>query len=558
MKPAQIPTWLFTRAILTLVVALAGAQGSRAAELKLLGHYDLNVGFADGVGWQFNLFDFSDESRIDPRLIDVGVTDVGKLVVPSDAAFAPLGAPFGAAYWQLPQPNTPGIIFLGYRTEDVDPEPFLPFFGTPFMSLEMTAVRGSGVDRGGFFSMYQTDAFGTPTFQYTSSDGVGNNDIQSPIPLPAHAHYNWAFTKPGEYHVTFRSEATMTEPPNNGVVTNGLGTFTFFVPGTTNLNILDDGEVDLEFGFSGGMWHSPEVLNPAVGSAPVGNVVLHADSASKTMLPADVQFNGLGAVGSDFWVLPQNDTPGLPAIGLDGDGVAMGQFQGDEFALELQAIDGPQDGHVIIFQTDALGTHSVLADSSNGIDPSQDRIPGSAGAHSHHSWGFSKAGVYTLTFALSGVPAGGGDSVQGEPFSLQVGIQTFPGFRDDDGNGIDDHWEARHGFTDPADPNGDPDMDSRTNLREYLHDTFHDSGDSDATELRLVQASPGNVQLEFDTLEGRQYRVMFSDDLVTWLPATPKILGGRAACSIVDDGTGLTVTPPGTQRFYRLDISSPQ
>ncbi len=422
----------------------------------------------------------------------------------------------------------------------------------------MTAVRGSGVDRGGFFSMYQTDAFGTPTFQYTSADGIGNNDVQSPIPLPAHAHYNWAFTKPGEYQVTFRTEAEMTEPPNEGVITNGVGAFTFFVPGQTNLNILDTGEVDLEIGFGGGVWLEPEALNSAVGAAPIGNILLYGGSTSKTTLPADAQFNGLGAAGSDFWVLPQTEIAGVPSVGLDGDGVGAGVFIGDEFFFELQAVDAANGGHVVLFQTDGLGAHTVLADSSDGVDPSVDRLTGTAGGHSHHSWGFSSAGRYTLTFTLSGAPAGGGAVIRSDPFTVQVGIEAFPGFRDDDGNGIDDHWEARHGFTKPADPDADPDMDDRTNLREFLHDTFHDSGDADATQLRITSVAPGAVGLEFDTLEGRQYQIMYSDDLVTWLPATSKILGGRAACPMTDDGTGLTLTPPGAQRFYRLEVSSPR
>jgi surface-anchored protein len=558
MKNVLRPCRLIAGAILITLGLLASPQQGQSAELKLLGHYDLNIGFANGTGWQFNLFDFSDDSRIDPRTIDLGVTEIGKKSVPMDPGFAPLGVPAGATYWELPQPNTPGIIFLGYRTDDVDPDPFLPFFGSPFISLEMTAVRGSGVDRGGFFSMFQTDAFGTPTFQYTAADGIGNNDVQSPIPLPAHAHFNWAFTQPGEYQVTFRTEAELTEPGNEGVITNGVGTFTFFVPGQPNLHILDAGEVDLEIGFDGANWLGVEALNASAGVASVENILLFGDAAAKTTLPANAQFSGLGAAGSDFWVLPQTEIAGVPSVGLDGDGVGAGVFQNDEFFLELQAVNAANGGHVSLFQTDGFGVHTVLADSSDGVDPASDRLPGMAGGHSHHSWGFSGAGLYTLTFTLSGTPAGGGAEVRSDPFTVRVGIEAFPGFRDDDGNGMDDHWEARHGFTAPADPAADPDSDNRSTLREYLHDTLHDSGDADVTRLRISSVSTGSVGLEFDTLEGRQYQVFYSEDLVTWRPATSKILGGRAAFPMIDDGTGLTSTPPSGKRFYRLDISAPR
>lgn len=404
--------------------------------------------------------------------------------------------------------------------------------------------------------MYQTDSFGSPDFQFTTSNGIDNSDIRSPIPVPAHAHFNWAFTRPGEYHVTFQSEAEMTEPPNDGTITNGVGTFTFFVPGATNLYLLDQGEIDLEVEFDSGNFEPVVALSDEAGTQPVGNLLVHARSNAKTTLPADAAFTSLGSAGSDFWVLPQSETAGIAAIGIDTEGIATSVLDGDSLQLKLIDVRGPSGGHLAIFQTDTFGVHTVHINSGDGISAA-DQLPIAVNTHGHHSWGFNKTGNYEVTFTLVAIPAGGSE-VESDPFTIQFGIESIPGFVDADGNGIDDHWEYRHGFTSPAVATDDPENDQRNNLREFLHDTYHDQMDSDVTGLTLITATTGRVEVEFQTLEGRQYRLMYSDDLITWHPASGRIIGGRSTCRIVDDAQGVSMTPPTTGRFYNLEIQSPQ
>lgn len=540
-----------------LTVFLTLGLGVEAAEVRYEGHFDANVAFTNGVGWAFNFYDFSDGSRVDTRLIDAGVSNAGQGVIPAGGEWQPLGATAGSSFWRLPETLETGVLFLGFRTEDVDPDPFLPFFGLPTMAMRLLSVRGSGMDRGGHFSMYQTDSFGTPFFHFTTSDGIGSGDLLSPITMGAHAHYNWAFTAPGEYHVTFQSEANYTLDGGNQI-TNGVGTFTFYVPGETNLHVAEKSEVDVEIAFSLGQWEPVSVLNAGIGLRTAPEVLVYGGENLRVPLPADAEFSGMGAAGSDFWVFPQVPDTTRPGLGLDGQEVPVGQWVGDLYHLELQSIKGPVGGAFMVYQTDGFGAVTPLMDTSDGVDPVQDRIPLIAGTHAHHHWGFNRRGVYQLTFTTVGTALSGGAVVRSDPFVIRVGVDRIPGFVDADGNGLDDHWEFRHGFSTAAVPDADPDADGRVQLLEYLEDTYHDVSDSGMTRLRTSQVSPRHVSLEWQTLEGRAYQVHYSDDLLTWFPLTGRIIGGRTLCRIVDDGSFPGTTAPGSGRFYRLDVSSAQ
>jgi surface-anchored protein len=63
------------------------------------------------------------------------------------------------------------------------------------------------VAAGGQFSVYQTDGFGTPIAQIKSYDGITGYDMGS-LAAGGHEHYNFAFTQPGVYEVTFQIECT--------------------------------------------------------------------------------------------------------------------------------------------------------------------------------------------------------------------------------------------------------------------------------------------------------------------------------------------------------------
>ncbi|MBG90136.1 MAG: hypothetical protein CMO80_25005 [Verrucomicrobiales bacterium] len=544
-----------------LVIAVCGlmeVSRSHGADLTTNGHYDLNVAFSNNVGWTFNWFNFDGGAHIPSGQIDMGMTEAARTTVPA-SGFSALGAAPGDPVWILPQTQVPDITFLGYRTADIDPNEITALFGTAFIGLKVTEVRGSGPDRGGFFSAYQT-GLGAPVFQYTSADGLDNGDIVAPIPLGAHAHFNWAFTKPGEYQVKFEAEGDH----KTGVVTNGSGAFTFFVPGgMTNLHLLDSGHVGFYFGFTSNS------LELAIGGEVEGipnaednksrppEEALFYDQASDIQLTVPATgFDFLGAPGATIWAFPQSADPNTIFLGLNSEGVTNGALQNDSVELRLIDVDGPTNGHFSFFQVDSLGSANLFMNSGDGIDPNVDKHVFGANGHDHYFWAFTKTGRYRVAFQLAATNTSG-TPITSRVYETQFGVGALPGFRDDDGNGIDDHWEARHGFTSPADPNADPDNDNKNNLKEYLFDTDPQTSDSIEPVFRITPNAGNSVSLEIDTKEGRQYRLMYSDDLRTWLPGSEKVLGQRTRLPFLDDGNGLISTPP-TNRFYRLDISSPQ
>ena len=538
---------------------ILGGSSVRGAELIDTGHYDLNVTFTNGVGWVFNWYNFDNEDRIPTKRMDIGLTEAARTFVPA-TGFSALGAAPGDPVWIIPQGLTPGIIFLGYRTQDAEQSEFSALFGTPFIGLKVTDVRGSGVDRGGYFTAYQTGVE-VPVFQFTSANGFDNTDVVSPIPLTAHAHYNWAFTRPGEYQVRFEAEGDH----KTGVVTNGSDTFTFFVPGgMTNLHILDNGHMDLRLGFDG------TDLRMAIRSdidgipnaydlkeRPLEEVVFYNRASDLELtIPSNPAFAFLGSPGTKVWAFPQGFDPDLIFFGINAQDVARPQDLQGDMALKLQGVTGPTNGHFYLFQVDALGAPIVYMDSSDGIDTEADLLPFSGTGHDHYFWAFSTTGLYQVAFQLEATNTLG-TPISSRVCETQFGVGALPGFRDDDGNGIDDHWESRHGFTTPADPNADPDNDNKSNLKEYFFDIDPQVFDTNASAFVITTNRENTISLEVDTLEGRQYRLMYSDDLTTWKPGSEKILGQRALLPFLDDGNGLIQGAP-TNRFYRLDISSPQ
>jgi len=548
------------RGFLLLVSAclISGASLGHGAAYTPAGHYDLNVTFTNGVGWVFNWYNFDNQDRVPTKAIDIGVTEAARTAIPP-SGYAALGGAPDDPVWIIPQTLTPDVIYLGYRTQDAEQSEFDALFGTPFIGLKVTNVRGSGPDRGGYFTGYQT-GLGDPVFHYTTADGLDNSDVVAPIPLTAHAHYNWAFTQPGEYQVTFEAEGTH----RTGVATNGNGTFTFFVPGgMTNLHVLDSGHVSHMLGFVSNTLEM-SIRSDIDGIAGAwGNksrapeeALIYAKASDIALTVPGSGFEFLGSPGETIWAFPQSNDPNTVFMGLTAHGATNGALLNDVLELRLVGVDGPTNGHFSFFQVDALGAAKLYMNSGDGVDPAVDRHAFGHTGHDHYFWGFTKTGLYSVSFQLAATNSSG-TPITSRVYETQFGIGVLPGFRDDDGNGIDDHWEARHGFTTPADPTADLDGDNKSNLNEYLFDTDPRVADTNAPLFRVTTNSLSSVSMEIDTLEGREYRLMYSDDLRTWKPGSERILGQRTRLPFLDDGNGLIQGAP-TNRFYRLDVSSPR
>lgn len=169
------------------------------------GHLDLRFLYDEpsGSGLRIQFYDLNSEALIDPASVTLRVKGEATHARPSAAAWNATGAAAGDDIWVLPQSQNVNLVWLGTRAAIADdafrPLPPAPVFGTGQLALQLLAAEGSGVDAGGHFSLYSTDAFGFPTFAWSTADGIDDADVIAPINTRSHTHYNWAFTQPGDY-----------------------------------------------------------------------------------------------------------------------------------------------------------------------------------------------------------------------------------------------------------------------------------------------------------------------------------------------------------------------
>lgn len=122
---------------------------------------------------------------------------------------------------------------------------------------------------------------------------------------------------------------------------------------------------------------------------------------------------------------------------------------------------------------------------------------------------------------------------------------------DHDGDGMPDDWENHYGLDDdiPA-PDGRSDSDPFTDFEEYIAGTDPSDGDS---FLRLEAVTgPGDFGLSFDSIEGREYRVEWTESLVepVWQELVDEVPGSGETMAITDP-------VPDSSRYYRLQASLP-
>jgi surface-anchored protein len=200
-----------TQAILSycgLTAALhftATAPGMAAAVAYTSGHADIGIRYEMGAFEPYLQFEHAVINGIEITSGDFRADGV-EIIVPFDTyLILPTEAPFlgslaGASVWLLPAGNTPGVPFLGWSTEQLDPSEWA---GNLTFSLVM-ATSGSGT---GNFAAWQFDSFGSVSSLAMSSaqpaSAIGLN-----MAADTHDHYNLAFTEPGLWQVDLRISGT--------------------------------------------------------------------------------------------------------------------------------------------------------------------------------------------------------------------------------------------------------------------------------------------------------------------------------------------------------------
>jgi len=196
-----------TRFALTAVLVAVGALPTTASADELgqiidpdqqqgTGHVVLDAGHADfgptfGTGsWALQIHDDTSTPRYwrDPDEVVLRVTDAAILTVPDDEAFAFLGLTAGAPVHVIPQVEQPGVVWLGWNTQ----EPHVLDTLTLGATLRIHAIEGPGE----VVAYLQGGNFGEPQPLWSTNEPFPQDAW---IELNTHTHANWVFSQPGVY-----------------------------------------------------------------------------------------------------------------------------------------------------------------------------------------------------------------------------------------------------------------------------------------------------------------------------------------------------------------------
>jgi len=480
------------------------------------GHYEIHLDYMPGgadpdAGWRFSVSydeddDFSTAAgvvRMEPEAVTLLVGPAAARVVPDPAGvFARFGTP-GSPLWVLPQTQVDGALFLGVRTT-MAAGLFQARVGgnyTPSsqgsVSLRLVSVEGTGPDAGGKFATWKVESFGQAVFSFDTTDGITTADEIPTIPVSSHTHYNWGFTKPGLYRVTFEASGKLM--PNHGnVVTTARKTFTFAVPFSSavgdggQLRVVESGNAPLLLlaGTAAGVAYRTDrgMLEARTVAGASSSALAGAVWESRVNLTSAAQAfpNGVG-------VAPAIASAGLPPASWSG------------AALEISAIRGPGDAAWIDGST-------IIAGKTGGTVA----IPGGG---REVTLAFTKTGIYRVEGTVSAERAGAGTVAT--PFLLMIGAGLGPDFTYAE-------WAASYETAAGAlaDPMADLDGDGIRNGVEFAL-FWHGLDPTRADGWRMPSArrtADGGGAFHFlrdtykDTLAGGGWiiRPAASHDLVNW------------------------------------------
>jgi surface-anchored protein len=186
-----------------LAFTLLSLGNASAAAIYSLGHGDLGIAYDGGFELHHH--------------IHAGSTVNGSAILGGDAEFAPgdltvrvpfitesrpagsqynfLGVSAGIPVWTLPEVEDVSKPFYGLGSEELVAADF-----DGDLTFQLLSVVSAPA--GGHFSLWR-DNGGLPLVRFATSDGVTGSDSFQLTP-GGHDHYNWSFTQPGLYELSFK------------------------------------------------------------------------------------------------------------------------------------------------------------------------------------------------------------------------------------------------------------------------------------------------------------------------------------------------------------------
>ena len=184
------------------------------------GHGDVGVDYNGGNAF-FMHYHFGPDAVIDGTVLGMDAEFVPNTAItfvplsssgprPAGSQWDFLGTAAGNTVYVIPQGQTPGVPFLGFGTEELNPAEWR---GPITWTL-------AGISGPGQVSLYQTEAVGNPIVKWSTFNGLPGSFSQD---VGGHDHANWGFTAPGTYDLGIMATGTNV---TDGLVTSSA-TFRF-------------------------------------------------------------------------------------------------------------------------------------------------------------------------------------------------------------------------------------------------------------------------------------------------------------------------------------------
>lgn len=179
--------------------------------------------------------------------------------------------------------------------------------------------------------------------------------------------------------------------------------------------ILESGHADLEVSFTPTGWDVLVSHGQYGLTAPDDTLLYAGDNAKWDSVPAQMEFTGVEQ-GQPIWILPQGHQHGVTRPGFAAQrsdsaapcpwnpADARGADEPDNWIqVRLVEVDGPEGGYFSLWQSGADGSITVYMSSYTDGITADDVYYLTHGDHTHMNWGFTKPGMYAVTFEISTV-----------------------------------------------------------------------------------------------------------------------------------------------------------